>query len=86
MFEKFLRFFINNSRMNYTLFVLVFAIGVVSYIKTPKEIFPEGLPIFIHFDGFSGEIYEMNFVINYIGREPIWLSGQWERERFCRLV
>ena len=40
MFENFLRFFINNSRMNYTLFVLVFAIGVVSYIKTPKEIFP----------------------------------------------
>ena len=40
MFERFLRFFINNSRMNYTLFILVFAIGVVSYIKTPKEIFP----------------------------------------------
>ncbi len=40
MFEKFLRFFINNSRMNYTLFVLIFAVGVVSYIKTPKEIFP----------------------------------------------
>ncbi len=40
MFENFLRFFINNSRMNYTLFVLVFAVGIVSYIKTPKEIFP----------------------------------------------
>jgi multidrug efflux pump subunit AcrB len=40
MFEKFLRFFINNARMNYTLFVLLFAVGVVSYIKTPKEIFP----------------------------------------------
>jgi HAE1 family hydrophobic/amphiphilic exporter-1 len=40
MFEQILRFFINNSRMNYTLFVLVFAVGVVSYIKTPKEIFP----------------------------------------------
>lgn len=40
MFEKFLRFFINNSRMNYTLFVLIFAVGAVSYIKTPKEIFP----------------------------------------------
>jgi len=40
MFERFLRFFIDNSRMNYTLFVLIFAIGVVSYIKTPKEIFP----------------------------------------------
>jgi multidrug efflux pump subunit AcrB len=40
MFEKMLRFFIDNARMNYTLFILVFALGVVSYIKTPKEIFP----------------------------------------------
>ncbi len=40
MFEKFLRFFITNSRMNYTLFVLVFAIGIWSYNNTPKEIFP----------------------------------------------
>jgi HAE1 family hydrophobic/amphiphilic exporter-1 len=40
MFEKFLRFFVENSRMNYTLFLLVFAIGIWSYSKTPKEIFP----------------------------------------------
>ena len=40
MFEKFLRFFVENSRMNYTLFILVFAIGIWSYTKTPKEIFP----------------------------------------------
>lgn len=40
MFEKFLRFFVKNSRMNYTLFFLVFAIGIWSYTKTPKEIFP----------------------------------------------
>ncbi len=40
MFEKFLRFFIDNARMNYLLFVLVFIVGVYSYIKTPKEIFP----------------------------------------------
>jgi multidrug efflux pump subunit AcrB len=40
MFEKFLRFFVENSRMNYTLFLLVFAIGLWSYSKTPKEIFP----------------------------------------------
>lgn len=40
MFEKFLRFFVNNSRMNYTLFILVFAVGVWSYTKTAKEIFP----------------------------------------------
>ena len=40
MFEKFLKFFVDNSRMNYTLFVLVFAIGIWSYNNTPKEIFP----------------------------------------------
>ena len=40
MFERFLKFFIDNARMNYMLFVLVFAIGIWSYTKTPKEIFP----------------------------------------------
>lgn len=40
MFEKILRFFVENSRMNYTLFFLIFAIGIWSYTKTPKEIFP----------------------------------------------
>jgi multidrug efflux pump subunit AcrB len=40
MFEKFLRFFVNNARMNYALFILVFAIGIWSYNKMPKEIFP----------------------------------------------
>jgi multidrug efflux pump subunit AcrB len=40
MFERFLRFFVDNSRMNYTLFILVFAVGIWSYNKTAKEIFP----------------------------------------------
>jgi len=40
MFEKLLRFFVNNSRLNYFLFVLVFVSGTVMYTKTPKEIFP----------------------------------------------
>ena len=40
MFERFLRFFVNNARMNYTLFALIFAIGIWSYSKMPKEIFP----------------------------------------------
>lgn len=40
MFERFLRFFVENSRMNYTLFILVFAVGIWSYNNTPKEIFP----------------------------------------------
>ena len=40
MFEKFLRFFVDNARMNYTLFVLIFAVGIWSYSKMPKEVFP----------------------------------------------
>jgi multidrug efflux pump subunit AcrB len=40
MFEKLLRFFVENARLNYFLFVLVFLTGIVLYTKTPKEIFP----------------------------------------------
>ena len=40
MFENILRFFVNNSRLNYFLFILIFITGVVLYTKTPKEIFP----------------------------------------------
>ncbi len=40
MFERFLRFFVENSRMNYTLFLLVFLAGIWSYTKMPKEVFP----------------------------------------------
>jgi len=40
MFEKILRFFVNNARINYLLFVLIFLVGIFSYQKTPKEIFP----------------------------------------------
>jgi len=40
MFERFLRFFVENARMNYTLFALIFAMGIWSYTKMPKEIFP----------------------------------------------
>jgi len=38
--DKFVRFFVNNSRMNYVLFILVVLVGFYSYSKTPKEIFP----------------------------------------------
>lgn len=38
--EKLIRFFIDNSRMNYVLFFLICLIGFISYAKTPKEVFP----------------------------------------------
>ncbi len=45
----------------------------------PKEAFPEGIPVFFHFDGFSGEVHEMNTINHYIGMDPMWIGGQFER-------
>ena len=38
--EKVIKFFIDNSKMNYVLFFLICLIGIISYSKTPKEVFP----------------------------------------------
>jgi len=38
--EKLITFFSNNSKMNYVLFLLVCFVGITSYMKTPKEVFP----------------------------------------------
>ena len=40
MFEKILKFFLENYKINYTLFFLLFALGIYSYIHIPKEISP----------------------------------------------
>ncbi len=57
MFEKTLKFFIQNSRINYALFVLIFIVGIYSYYKTPKEIFPsfdlDAIAINGHYQGSS---------------------------------
>ncbi|OHE07716.1 MAG: cytochrome C [Sulfurimonas sp. RIFOXYD12_FULL_33_39] len=46
----------------------------------PKEAFPDGIPVFFHFDGFSGEVHEMNTINHYVGMDPMWIGGQIERE------
>jgi len=46
----------------------------------PKEAFPEGIPVFFHFDGFSGEVHEMNTINHYIGMFPMERGGQIERK------
>lgn len=38
--ERVIRFFIENAKMNYVLFLLICFLGVTSYLKTPQEIFP----------------------------------------------
>jgi len=40
MFDKIIHFFAENARLNYLLFFLIVVLGVYSYIKIPKEIFP----------------------------------------------
>lgn len=40
MFERMLKFFIENYKVNYTLFFLLFAAGIYSYSIIPKEISP----------------------------------------------
>lgn len=46
----------------------------------PKKAFPEGIPVFFHFDGFSGEVHEMNTINHYVGMDPMWVGGVFERE------
>jgi len=46
----------------------------------PKKAFPQGIPVFFHFDGFSGEVHEMNTINHYVGMDPMWVGGQIERE------
>ena len=46
----------------------------------PKEAFPEGIPVFFHFDGFSGEVHEMNTINHYVGMDPMYVGGRLERE------
>ena len=45
----------------------------------PKEAFPQGIPVFFHFDGFSGEVHEMNTINHYVGMDPMWVGGHFER-------
>lgn len=40
MFERVLKFFIENYKINYTLFFLLFGAGIYAYIQIPKEISP----------------------------------------------
>jgi len=45
----------------------------------PKEAFPEGIPVYFHFDGYSGEVHEMNTINHYVGMDPMWVGGHLER-------
>ena len=57
-----IKFFLNNPKMNYALFVLIAFLGIYSYIKTPKEIFPtfdlDMIKISGHYAGTSIDIMD----------------------------
>lgn len=46
----------------------------------PKEAFPDGIPVYFHFDGYSGDVHEMNTINHYIGMFPMERGGQIERK------
>jgi hydrophobic/amphiphilic exporter-1 (mainly G- bacteria), HAE1 family len=69
LFDKVLKFFIENYRMNYILFILIFIFGVYSYNKIPKEIFPQIEPNVISIKGsYSGTSVD---VLNKIAVQEI---------------
>jgi len=37
----------------------------------PKAVFPHGIPVYYHFDGFSGNVFEMNTINHFIGMDPM---------------
>lgn len=45
----------------------------------PKEAFPDGIPLFVHVDGYGGDIAEMNTLNHYIGMYPVEHGGNVER-------
>ena len=51
MFERVLKFFIENYKINYTLFFLLFAAGIYAYTQIPKEISPTIDPSSINIRG-----------------------------------
>jgi hypothetical protein len=37
----------------------------------PKESFPDGIPVYFHIDGYSGDVHEMNTINHFIGMYPM---------------
>ena len=45
----------------------------------PKAAFPDGIPVYFHLDGYSGDVQEMNTINHFIGMYPMERGGQLER-------
>ncbi len=78
MFERLLRFFLENYKINYTLFFLLFALGIYSYTQIPKEISPIIEPNSISIRGsYSGASVETlnNMAVSEIENEVRNITG-----------
>ncbi|MDR1528866.1 MAG: hypothetical protein LBS40_00340 [Burkholderiales bacterium] len=45
----------------------------------PVEAFPNGIPVYFHFDGYSGDVHEMNTINHFIGMYPMEAGAKIER-------
>ena len=78
MFDKVLKFFIENYKVNYTLFFLLFAAGIYSYTQIPKEISPTIEPNSITIRGtYAGASVDTlnNIAVSEIEAETRNISG-----------
>ncbi len=46
----------------------------------PKAAFPDGIPVYFHLDGYSGDVHEMNTINHFIGMYPMEAGAQLERK------
>ena len=78
MFDKLLKFFIDNYKINYTLFLLLFAMGIYAYMNIPKEITPVIDPDTVSIKGtYSGASVNMlnKMVVQEIEEKTKNLNG-----------
>lgn len=76
--NKLIKFFIDNSRMNYVLFFFISFIGIIAYSKTPKEVFPsfelDKISIYGSYSGASIDILD-KIAVREIEDEILTLDG-----------
>lgn len=45
----------------------------------PVEAFPDGIPVYFHLDGYSGDVHEMNTINHFIGMYPMEAGAKLEK-------
>ncbi|WP_373070098.1 efflux RND transporter permease subunit [Sulfurimonas sp.] len=78
MIDRVLKFFIENYKVNYTLFILLFAAGIYSYTQIPKEISPTIEPNSVTISGsYTGASVDLlnRIAVSEIEAETKNLSG-----------